>query len=622
MSNEDNRIVAKLHVSSEHRGDDQLHDHEDNSEFSFKLPPGLNYLKKVCICDAEITHAQFPIDSNNNQIYFNEYSAVVKYKGKEFDYVDITVDPVLEYSTTMYTATLPPFNYDINSFVEAIRVAMNTPTLVYSSDGSVYKNKQNTYNVIRQPNSNWLKLLFTATPFEGDYALQNQVYDSNNNHKIDFSIRHGNLPDRWISANSAIFNPYGANHLVSFNPYGPVSQVGINFYRAHIRHSLHCSQFRVVMQLEKAHRFIPGDPIKLECDQFNEKGLVVYVNGDECHVFLEAFSTTRQILTNCRIRISEVVNQKSCAELGISKKNRQGLLVSVRIDHESYLIPYSVKIYANASQRYDDFNIRNNIINPFKSGGNQRAISYVHDGFGVDESNGEGNFFLTEGSGRSAVQLDSCHLLLNSSLVYFSNQMGNESLILIVNGEKKIFVDKSLNSQLVPRIGFHNYQLVENNDGLYDNISEVGPPIDIGKIIETYRYRFTNNERFIFHIGKPDIMSTNNIDMSRGMRVVFFELDVAGHGPVGNIFTTYSDRRFLGRTQMAGGPLSVTLQDNQVKVGEYEFQHYVNPHRLTLRLYDENGRLYKTNGMHFSCLLKFEGVTSYNQCKKVYNQCN
>jgi len=115
-------------------------------------------------------------------------------------------------------------------------------------------------------------------------------------------------------------------------------------------------------------------------------------------------------------------------------------------------------------------------------------------------------------------------------------------------------------------------------------------------------------------VGFPHVIASHNVDLTQNARVAFIELEAAGIGPVGDLHLAGSDRLYFGRCQLAAGYLALTLNTSDNIVGEYEFENYVKPREMIIRLYDEKGEPLKTMGTHNSFLLELEGVGSHAGC--------
>ena len=117
----------------------------------------------------------------------------------------------------------------------------------------------------------------------------------------------------------------------------------------------------------------------------------------------------------------------------------------------------------------------------------------------------------------------------------------------------------------------------------------------------------------VYNIGYPHVIGTENVDMTRNGRVAFIELEAVGIGPIGDLHLAGSDRTYFGRCQLEAGYLALTLNNDNI-VGEYEFDNFVKPREMVIRLYDEKGEPLKTMGTHNSFLLELEGVGTYSGC--------
>ena len=138
-------------------------------------------------------------------------------------------------------------------------------------------------------------------------------------------------------------------------------------------------------------------------------------------------------------------------------------------------------------------------------------------------------------------------------------------------------------------------------------------PLD-GRLIWSMPYRKPDNTLNFMKIGCPHVIGTENVDLTRNGRVAFIELEAVGIGPIGDLHLAGSDRTYFGRCQLDAGYLALTLNNDSI-VGEYEFDNFVKPREMVIRLYDEKGEPLKTMGTHNSFLLELEGVGTYSGCR-------
>ena len=401
----DNRYKTKLHVSSETRKGSG----DDTNEFRFDLPNGVSHLKKVTIAEAEIVNSMTPIHPGNNKVYFNEFRCFVvnRSDGNATNPQFNATDPKLVFETNMYEATIPATNYNVDSMLKAVQSAMNTANVVYTSPSTdIIKN---VYTVTRPPGSMSLKPIIMATRFVGDYNDHNQTFSAI--HNADFAVRSGNLPTASVKASSAVWNVFDVDPT---NLSGSINSTNI-------RNDVHCSPYRIILQLDSSHRFIPGDPIHLTFDDVENlgtsdvkssssllshtftstgttlqsseiggddvTGFVAYVNGNEVHVLVKAYAKKKIQLSNCVVKLQNGVpgsQTTGCMELGLGRNPAQGLLVCSRCstslgDHSRTATPtidYDARVYANASKDYMAFKYSSPAINPFVTGGTFTAINH------------------------------------------------------------------------------------------------------------------------------------------------------------------------------------------------------------------------------------------------------
>ena len=247
----DNQHTTRLHVSSAGA--------EDTSVVRFSLPSGVSNVESVKIMEAEIVNALTPIHDGNDTVYFNEFECKVTYKNNSntgTKLFGVTL-PTLTFTSRMFEARIPHQSYSLDAQLSATEKAMNTPRAVYSSlsENLHTVNPQNTYTVMRQPGSNSLRPLITAvTSASGDYSTHTQVQYAGPSSA--FAVRRGNMPLLALKSTNAIWNPYGADIAVDNTDYSSDK----------FDQPWHCSPFRVIIDLGKDHRFIPGDPVALAFD--------------------------------------------------------------------------------------------------------------------------------------------------------------------------------------------------------------------------------------------------------------------------------------------------------------------------------------------------------------------
>lgn len=216
----------------------------------------------------------------------------------------------------------------------------------------------------------------------------------------------------------------------------------------------------------------------------------------------------------------------------------------------------------------------------------------------------------------SAVQLSSFHFLQNDSKVCFTNLLANDHDTIkeqtkIVRVDQREDTHLVTHSTTVPRIGIGVGSSAGTNEG-DGTITAANITNGIGKVIWTRKDTATTAN--VFNIGYPHVIGTENVDLTRNGRVVFIELEAVGIGPIGDLHLAGSDRTYFGRCQLDAGYLALTL-NNDSMVGEYEFDNFVKPREMVIRLYDEKGEPLKTMGTHNSFLLELEGVGTYSGCR-------
>lgn len=221
------------------------------------------------------------------------------------------------------------------------------------------------------------------------------------------------------------------------------------------------------------------------------------------------------------------------------------------------------------------------------------------------------------GQTHSAVQLSSFHFLQNDSKVCFTNLLAND-YATIKKQTKLVRVDRRQDTNSithvtnVPRIGIGvgNSSGTAEDDGV---ISALNITNGIGNVIWTRKNTVTTSN--VYNVGCPHLIASENVDLTRNGRVVFIELEAVGIGPIGDLHLAGSDRTYFGRCQLNAGYLALTLNTSDKILGEYEFDNFVKPREMVIRLYDEKGEPLKTMGTHNSFLLELEGVGTYSGCR-------
>ena len=199
------------------------------------------------------------------------------------------------------------------------------------------------------------------------------------------------------------------------------------------------------------------------------------------------------------------------------------------------------------------------------------------------------------GAGRaySAACADNFHFLQYGSQILFTNKQDNTTTMTT----KSVIVEDPQVDGIVPRIGF---------------LGPVGLT-NPGRIIWTIPSA-TPEEH---HVGHSCVFATEDMDITQGARVVMLELEAVGIGPIGNLHVTGCDKVFFGRAQLKSGYLALMLTDQDGYVGQYDFDNYVSPREMIVRLYTEAGRPYNTHGTHNSYLFEFKTVGSHSGCVRV-----
>lgn len=390
----DNRYKTKLHVSSETRKGSG----DDTNEFRFDLPNGVSHLKKVTIAEAEIVNSMTPIHPGNHKVYFNEFDFFVEHAGTATEMTCVT-NPRLHFTSTMYEGNIPHANYDLDSMMEATSTAMNTAVAVWDSLGQTLAGLPclNHYTVTRPPASNSLLPIIMATPFTKTYSDQTQLFDEVKMHETNFAVRRGNLPTQTVTG-FGTWNPYNKNPTD-----GSAVTHSTAANQSSITNLMHCSPYRVVMNVSKLHQFIPGDPVSLSFDEIATSsgevtlqqsqgldtvnttpvkistidGFVGYVNDTELHVLVKGFSSKTLVLQNCVLRLNNGISEfqkTGCVNIGLGQKTRQGLLVSSRVLEllgTSKNVRYDARVHANAATDYMAFK---DSTNPFAGGGTTKVL--------------------------------------------------------------------------------------------------------------------------------------------------------------------------------------------------------------------------------------------------------
>ena len=538
----DNQHTTRLHVSSAGA--------EDTSVVRFSLPSGVSNVESVKIMEAEIVNALTPIHDGNDTVYFNEFECKVTYKNNSntgTKLFGVTL-PTLTFTSRMFEARIPHQSYSLDAQLSATEKAMNTPRAVYSSlsENLHTVNPQNTYTVMRQPGSNSLRPLITAvTSASGDYSTHTQVQYAGPSSA--FAVRRGNMPLLALKSTNAIWNPYGADIAVDNTDYSSDK----------FDQPWHCSPFRVIIDLGKDHRFIPGDPVALAFDAL--AGTAATISS----ITASTNSFTLDAIGDLTLGDTVKYNSTGAAINGLT----------------------------------------NNVLYEIASvSGNIVTLTNVT----TDAARPEGSHTLTPivrpitltpmtGAGRaySAACADNFHFLQYGSQILFTNKQDNTTTMTT----KSVIVEDPQVDGIVPRIGF---------------LGPVGLT-NPGRIIWTIPSA-TPEEH---HVGHSCVFATEDMDITQGARVVMLELEAVGIGPIGNLHVTGCDKVFFGRAQLKSGYLALMLTDQDGYVGQYDFDNYVSPREMIVRLYTEAGRPYNTHGTHNSYLFEFKTVGSHSGCVRV-----
>ena len=317
---------------------------------------------------------------------------------------------------------------------------------------------------------------------------------------------------------------------------------------------------RLVLNLERGHGLIPGDELRIATtDGTIDTSTVVYVNGESVHVLhadTDILANGRGSLTVTRIDVTHTEGMKSVAQIGIdSSQYRTGLVQSTQTQTAGGTNFELRKVRANCSSHYDT---------SIGSASDLRVI-----GFG-------------ESAVTDAFVAGSTHDCLTLSA---SHAIGDGTFL--ASGTSSVEIQSAeATTDRVPRLTVLAAQTaIAGRGSIYetDDLSGTGA-----------------------NVGSSTTIATGKLDLTHARRVVFVGLEIVGTGKIGTVYRTDNDMDpYFARVQMSTDTDSIEFDSNCTMVGRYHFRAPTTITEMILRLYDEAGNPFRSEGVATSVLLDF-----------------
>jgi hypothetical protein len=123
-----------------------------------------------------------------------------------------------------------------------------------------------------------------------------------------------------------------------------------------------------------------------------------------------------------------------------------------------------------------------------------------------------------------------------------------------------------------------------------------------GNVFETANLTGTNGS----DVGSSTVTGHGKLDLTHARRVVFVGLEIVGTGKIGTVYRTDNDSDpYFARVQMSSDTDTIEFESNCTMVGRYHFRAPTTITEMILRLYDEAGEPFRSEGVATSVLLDF-----------------
>lgn len=600
----DEHIVdsIRLHVSSRDAVVGGGHESASNepSVFRFNVPKNISQVSSIELVDVEIPNTAQNVHSGNNRICFNEYGGLLTtlQAGSDGPYAVNGYYPLYltaaaaaaasggdSYSHTHvidgityhmpgqtstspagsivlyhgnYTGASTPASYTATLSTSGIDryYAEITPGLYTASDYVAALQDAMNFGATlvsgtnAKPQNTYLATLdnLTGRLTIAAGAFTNTPGESGfartDYETVPFSVRIVNVPETIKSTGPAVRNPLGVNITSA-----PIATGFSN--------KTQDSYNRVILQLQRGHGLIPGDSLSVACTEGTIEGVVVYVHGDYVHVLQTSLlNNGRDSLTVKRINVTQDECMKSVAQVGLNTATyKTGLVQSVQTQDASGSNFELRRVRANCSSSYES------------AIGSSRELQVI--GFG-------------ESAITDAFVSGSTHDCLTLSM---SHVFGDGTFIATGTSSTEI-ASAEATTDRVPRVSTLASQTAISG--------------------RTFVYETADLSGNGANVGSSTVTGSGKLDLTHARRVVFIGLEIVGTGKIGTVYRTDNDSDpYFARVQMSTDTDSIEFDSNCTMVGRYHFRAPTTITEMILRLYDESGEPFRSEGVATSVLLDF-----------------
>lgn len=591
----------RVHVSSR---DSVFDGTNDSGTFRFRVPRNVSKVSSIELVDVEIPNTAQNVHAGNNRICFNEYGNMVTTLTPTTDgpfaidgYFPLYLtEPAAQADAVTYTAEtntshsqpiggkayympgssdqatgdlyhgdytgsegkadftsvvttdvkrffaeITPGLYTGAEYVAALQNAMNFGATDVSGNGA---KPSNTYLVSLDALTGRVSIAagtFTGVPGDADFGRS--AYES-----VPFSVRAVSVPENIKVFGKAVRNPLGVAIDSATWATGASNQTQDSYNR-------------VILNLQRGHGLIPGDDVKVGFATSTNSATVVYVHGESVHVLLHTDSpgldNGKAMVDVVRLDVGRTAAMSSVAQIGINVgAYRTGLVQSVQTRNSSGADFELSKVRANCSSDY------------FSGIGSATELQVIGFGDGVVDA------AFAAGTSHDCLTLSGSHVLGAGSFL-----SEGTSAVAIASAEET--------TERVPRLTVLATQSVVT-----------------GRMHVFETDDLTTNDGQ--NVGSSTVTGHGKLDLTHARRVVFVGLEVVGTGKIGTVFRTDNDSDpYFARVQMSTETDSIEFDSNCTMVGRYHFRAPTTITEMVLRLYDEAGEPFRSEGVATSVLLDF-----------------
>ena len=539
-------------------------------EATITLPPSVSNVKQINLVDVEIPVTRYNVNRTNNRVYFNEYAAVTEVKGQtgtETSGVFPNAQINFDMTVARFFAEITPGTYTSTQYASAVAVAMNHAwTKIDGSAGSAAA-PQNTY--LAHFDAITGKMLVSAGTFTGtpgssftQTAFQPTAF-AIRPHRVStlaapqcVAVIHNPLNQTWN------FGGTLGGYAVPADPTetsDPIDTAGLIVFRMDSRD----------------HAYIPGDPVTViggasrsPLDPSNTlytqdgsgrstPGRVTLVHNENVFVMPlvarananlstgvwtdDADDETTRAYQAHKIVGSEPSQYPRIANMGIQAGAIQGVFRSVSFFGETT---------ATAAAAQHTFTVYSNV-----------APSLT-------------DFFQTGFRG------DIPCVCTSTKVVPMQHHLIGAGASLDFDGSTKVAVSSAEDTEdRVPVLTMASSALAQQTH-VFETAAAAG-----------------------VH-GTSSVRTSLKLDLTRGFRCVFIELDCLGPiGPVGRIYVSPSERVFFGRVQLDADLEGIEM-NHDTALGIHTFETSVALKEIRVRLFTENGEPLELEGVSGSLMLE------------------